>query len=198
MPAVQAKLLEKLFDSAYGLLSGNTAVSEVRWYCLLFLALYGVVKLLEFSLSITVNAGIYEKCNSFHKAKIAQKTASLPPICLEDSRVLDLGKKSKTTVDRESLSSIFMSSALVIINSISLVSLTFVLGSYHPALIPVSLLSAVPFFFAAALRGWKFYNLKQGQAKKSRLLEYLWPLFSDRQAAREMKVMNFGDYLTKR
>jgi ABC-type multidrug transport system fused ATPase/permease subunit len=91
-----------------------------------------------------------------------------------------------------------MSSALFITNTLSLVSLTLVLGRYHLALIPVSLVSAVPFFVAVLLRGREFYYLKQSQAKKTRLINYLWSLFSDKKVAREMRVMNFGDYLSEK
>ncbi|MDR0669589.1 MAG: ABC transporter ATP-binding protein/permease, partial [Treponema sp.] len=196
MPAFQAVLLGRIFDSGYGFVNGTAALNDALRYCFVFLLVYGIVKVIEFSLSITVNAGIYEKCNSFHKLRIAEKTAALPLESLEDSNVLNLQERSKTCVNRETLSGIFMSSALFIINTVSLVSLTAVLGAYHLALIPVSLVSAVPFFVAVRVRGREFYYLKQGQAKKSRLINYLWSLFGDKKAARDMRVMNFGDYLS--
>jgi ABC-type multidrug transport system fused ATPase/permease subunit len=198
MPAFQAVLLERIFDSGYGFVRGTATIETAGFYCFVFLLVYGIVKVVEFSLSITMNAGIYEKCNSFHKVRIAEKTAALPLISLEDSAILNLQEQSKTCVNRETLSSLFMSSALFIINTVSLLSLTVVLGTYHWALIPVSLVSAVPFFVAVLLRGREFYCLKRAQAKKSRLINYLWSLFSDRKAARDMRVMNFGDYLTEK
>jgi ABC-type multidrug transport system fused ATPase/permease subunit len=198
MPAVQTVLLERLFDSGYGFLNGTATIEATGFYCLVFLLVYGAVKVLEFSLSITVNAGIYEKCNSFHKLRIAEKTAALPLVSLEDSNVLNLQERAKTCVSRETLSGVFMSSALFIINALSLVSLAVVLGRYHALLVPVSLLSAVPFFIAARLRGREFYYLKQAQTRKSRLVNYLWSLFGDRKAAREMRVMDFGDYLAEK
>jgi ABC-type multidrug transport system fused ATPase/permease subunit len=198
MPAFQTKLLERIFDSSYGLLAGSVSIGTPMRYCFVFLLVYGMVKIVEFSLSITVNAGIYEKCGSFYKVKIAEKTAALPLVSLEDSKILDLQEKSKTCTDREAISSVYMSSALFIINTVGLVSLAVVLGSYHIVLIPLSILSAAPFFIAAALRGREFYYLKQGQAKKSRLLRYLWFLYSDKYASREMRVMGFGAYLTEK
>jgi ABC-type multidrug transport system fused ATPase/permease subunit len=196
MPAFQTVLLERLFNSAQGLVDGKTPLAVPARYCLAFLLVYGLVKILEFSLTITVNAGIYERCNSFHKLKLAEKTAALPLESFEDSAVLNLRERSGTCVNRETLSGLFMSSALFIINTLSLISLALVLGSYHPLLVPGALLSAVPFFVAARLRGREFYYLKRAQAKKSRLVDYLWSLFGDGKAAREMRVMGFGDYLT--
>jgi ABC-type multidrug transport system fused ATPase/permease subunit len=198
LPAFQTKLLERIFDSSYGLYNCISSIGTPLRYCAVFLLVYGVVKAVEFSLSITVNAGVYEKCNSFHRVRIAEKTAALPLVSLEDSAILDLQEKSKTCVNREAISTVYMSSALFIINIVGLVSLAAVLGSYHVVLIPVSIISAVPFFIAAALRGREFYFLKQGQAKKSRLLRYLWSLFSDQQVSREMRVMGFGGYLTEK
>jgi ABC-type multidrug transport system fused ATPase/permease subunit len=198
MPVFQTVLLERLFDSSYGFVNGTAPIAAAGYYCLVFLLVYGAVKVLEFSLSITVNAGIYEKCNSFHKLRIAEKTAALPLESLEDSAILNLRERGKTCVNRETLSGIFMSSALFITNTVSLVSLALVLGRYHVLLIPVSLLSAVPFFIAARLRGREFYYLKQAQTKKSRLVDYLWSLFGDKKAAREMRVMDFGAYLTEK
>jgi ATP-binding cassette subfamily B protein len=198
MPAFQTMLLERLFDAGYAFINETADIDAAFYYCSLFLLIYSIAKVLEFSVSITVNAGIYEKCNSFYRVMIAKKTSALSLVDLEDSGILDLQERSKTCVNREILSSVFMSSALFIINIVSLVSLTAVLGTYHRVLIPVSLISAAPFFIAALLRGREFYYLKQAQTKKTRLVNYLWSLFSDRRAAKEMRVMDFGDYLTEK
>ncbi len=58
------------------------------------------------------------------------------------------------------------------------------------------MLTLESFLFARLVRGKEFYHVKNIQAKKTRLLSYLWGLFTTRQTAKEMRVMGFDKYIT--
>ena len=197
-PAFTSLVLVQLFNNAYNLTQGVKALHTVSLYGLLFVLAYIVVYIFQFVSSITINAGIYERCTSYYNMKISEKTAKLPLISFENSDILDLQSRAKDCVRREILSQIYMSSTVFITNGISIISTILVLSAYSLWFIPISLLSVIPYFIARMIRGKEFYLLKQSQAKKSRRLGYLWSLFTDKKTVKEMRVMGFGNYITER
>ncbi len=196
LPGVTALLLAKLFDAANLLVQGKGRVEDLVRYGGLFVGTYVVVYLLQLLSSITINAGIYERCTSYYKMKISEKMASLPLIAFEDANILNLQSRAKDCAGREILSQIYMSSTVFITKGISVVMTISVLASYNLWFVPISILSVLPFFIMRILRGREFYLLRKAQAKKARRAEYLWSLFHNKQAIKEMRVMGFGDYLS--
>lgn len=197
-PAFTALVSARLFDDAYNLTQGMDTLNTVILYGVLFVLAYAVVYILQFISSITINAGIYERCTSYYNMKISEKTAKLPLISFENSDILNLQSRAKDCVGREILSQIYMSSTVFITNGISIISTILVLSAYSVWFIPISLLSVLPFFIARLIRGKEFYLLKQIQAKKNRRLGYLWSLFNNKQSVKEMRVMGFGNYITEK
>ncbi len=197
-PAFTASVSARLFDDAYNLTQGMDTLNTVILYGVLFVLAYAVVYILQFISSITINAGIYERCTSYYNMKISEKTAKLPLISFENSDILNLQSRAKDCVGHEILSQIYMSSTVFITNGISIISTILVLSAYSVWFIPISLLSVLPYFIARLIRGKEFYLLKQIQAKKNRRLGYLWSLFNNKQSVKEMRVMGFGNYITEK
>ena len=196
LPGVTALLLAKLFDAANLLAQGEGRAEELAWYGGLFVGSYAVVYLLQLISSITINAGIYERCTSYYKMKISEKMAALPLLAFEDAELLNLQSRARDCAGREILSQIYMASTVFLTKGLSVVMTISVLASYHPAFVPISLLSVLPYLIMRILRGREFYQLKRAQAKKARRAAYLWSLFHNKQAIKEMRVMGFGDYLS--
>lgn len=196
-PAFTALILARLFNAAYSITQGAYALKVLIFYGALFVGAYAAVYLLQLISSITINAGIYERCTSYYKMKISEKTSKLPLISFENADVLNLQHRAEDCVAREVLSQIYMSSTVFITSGIGVVSTVAVLASYHIWFVPISIFSVLPYLIARILRGKEFYLLKKAQSKKMRRLNYLWGLFYDKQAIKEMRVMGFGEYLEK-
>lgn len=197
-PAVTALISAGLFDAAYLLTREGDTLTCVIFYGSLFVGTYAVVYILQFISSITINAGIYERCTSYYHMMLSEKAAKLPLISFEDTEVLNLQSRAKDCAEREILSQIYMSSTVFITSGISVISTISVLAFYNIWLVPVSIFSVLPYVVARVLRGKEFYLLKKAQAKKARRLEYLWGLFHNKQAVKEMRVMGFGEYLAQK
>ena len=197
-PAFTSLILARLFDAVYSLTQGVDTLTVVVLYGGLFVGAYAVVYILQFISSITINAGIYERCTSYYNMKISEKTAKLPLISFENADVLNLQNRAKDCAGREILSQIYMSSTVFITSGISVISTISVLAAYNIWFVPISILSVLPYFIARILRGKEFYSLKKAQAKKTRRLDYLWGLFHNKQAIKEMRVMGFGEYLAQK
>jgi ATP-binding cassette subfamily B protein len=195
-PAFTAFVLSKLFNDAYNLSQGTDTLQSIIMYGALFVMAYAVVYILQLICSITINAGVYEKCTSYYNMQISEKTAKLPLIYFENSEILNLQSRAKYCVNEETLSALYMSSAVLITNIISVISTIMVLSVYNIWFFPISLLSVLPYFIARIIRGKEFYLLKRRQAKKSRRLSYLWGLFNNKQTVKEMRVMGFENYVT--
>lgn len=197
-PAFTSLVQARLFDAAYSLTQGVDTLTIVILYGSLFVVAYAVVYIFQFISSITINAGIYERCTSYYNMKISEKTAALPLISFEDVNVLNLQNRAKDCAEREILSQIYMSSTVFITSGISVISTISVLAAYNIWFVPISIFSVLPYFIARILRGKEFYSLKKAQAKKTRRLDYLWGLFHNKQAIKEMRVMGFGEYLAQK
>ncbi|MFD2408319.1 ABC transporter ATP-binding protein [Paenibacillus rhizoplanae] len=156
---------------------------------------YVLKQILQFISNITINAGVYERCTDYHKQAIAQKSSRLPLILYEDSETMNIKTRAMDCVNREVLSQIYMSSAVFATSAISIISLVSVLASYNLLFILLSLLTVMPYFIARRLRGKDFYALKQRQTKRVRYRDYLWELFNDKTAVKEMRTMGFDQYL---
>lgn len=197
-PAFTSLILARLFDDAYSLTQGVDTLNTVILYGVLFVSAYAIVYIFQFISSITINAGIYERCTSYYNMKISEKTSKLPLISFENADVLNLQNRAKDCIGREILSQIYMSSTVFITSGISVVSTIAVLAAYNIWFVPISIFSVFPYFVARILRGEEFYLLKKAQSKKTRRLNYLWGLFSNKQAIKEMRVMGFGEYLAEK
>jgi len=197
-PAFTLLILAQLFEAANSLKEGVDTLSKMVFYGILFVSAYAIVYILQFVSSISINAGIFERCTSFYKLKLSEKTARLPLILFENADVLNLQNRARACINDENLSVIYMSSAVFITSGISIISSITVLATYNTWFVPISLLSVIPYFIVRTVRGKEFYKLKKAQVKKERRLGYLWGLFNNKQTVKEMRVIGFDEYLSSK
>ncbi len=196
VPALATLVSVRLFDSAAQVLTYKTAVNSLILYAGLYLGIYLLNDFLLFFRSITLNAGIYEKGSTFFRIHLYEKLARLPLITFEDAAMLNKKARAEKAIQDETLSGLCNYSFRLIRAGIRIASLAALLATYNIWLLPLAFLSALPYLFARLIRGKEFYHVKKHQARKNRLLAYLWSLFSSQQAAKEMRVMGFASYLT--
>jgi ATP-binding cassette subfamily B protein len=198
IPAAITVISVGLFDSAARALNGEPVKSTLYLYAALYLGFYLVNDILNYISSITINAGIYEKGTAFFRIALYEKLAKMPLISFEDAEILNRKERAERAVNDETLSSIFNRSLIFLRSIVTLISVAAVLAKYSLWLIPLSVISVLPYLFARLVRGKEFVAVKNKQAKKTRLLGYLWGLFTTRQTAKEMRVMGFDGYITEK
>ncbi len=199
VPAIITAVTVALFDSAAAFLQGLPDRRQSLYtLALLSVGVYLVNDLIHFAFSVAINAGIYEKGTARFRIALYQKMARLPLIALEDARILTQKERAEKAIADETLSTLFGRTLAVARSAVQVISMAVVLARYSLWLLPLSLLSVLPYLVARLVRGKEFFHVKRAQAKQTRLLAYLWGLFSTRQAAKEMRVMGFARYLTGR
>ncbi|MDR1061528.1 MAG: ABC transporter ATP-binding protein/permease [Clostridiales bacterium] len=174
---------------------GGPALSRLYLYAGLYLGVYLVNDLANYARSIAIHAGIYEKGTALFRIELYEKLAKLPLINFEDAELLNKKERAEKAVNDETLSAICNHTMRLFRAGIQVASVAAVLSGYSLWLLPLSLLSVLPYLFARIARGREFFHVKRCQAKKTRLLSYLWGLFTARQTAKEMRVMGFGGYI---
>jgi ABC-type multidrug transport system fused ATPase/permease subunit len=185
-----------LFDNAARVLNREKVQKDFYLYIFLYLIIYLVNDLLHYVFSIALNAGVYEKGTAYFRISLYEKMARLPLISFENADILNRKERAEKAVNDETLSAIFNRTLAFLRSAVAVISVAVVLAKYSLWLIPLTFLSVLPYLFARLIRGKEFYHVKSIQAKKTRLLSYLWGLFTTRQTAKEMRVMGFDGYIT--
>ena len=165
---------------------------------MLLIAGYGIKQIYQYISSITINAGVYEKVSSNSNGFLYKKCAEMPLIEYEDAETMDCKNRASECIKREIISQLYMMNVTMVMSAIGVISVIAVLSSYSLLFIPVSILSVIPYFIVRIVRGKEFYELKKQQVKKERRKDYLWSLFTNKQSIKEMRVMGFGDYISKK
>jgi ATP-binding cassette, subfamily B, bacterial len=196
VPAAVTVVSAGLFDHASKAINGQADGSKLYLYAALYLIIYLINDVLEYIFSIAVNAGIYEKGTAYFRMALYEKVAKLPLLALEDPEVLNRKERADKAVQDESLSALFNGTLVFLRAPLTAVALAAVLARYSVWLLPLSLLSVLPYLVARLIRGKEFFHVKRAQAPETRRLAYLWSLFHTRQTAKEMRVAGFDGYLT--
>lgn len=190
--------LAKLFDAVSFYLNGADSMEAIFRYGIIYIIFF----LVQFSLytvqSVVENYGIYEKTLHMLKIQLGLKCSRLSLNSYEDTELHNLTQRAKECVQTDVLPRIYLSVLKAFSAIISVVSVTLALAGYSPALLPISLFCVVPYLISRILRGREFYCLKTHQAPQKRKAEYLWRLFCDAAAVKEMRVMGTGEYITEK
>lgn len=196
VPAAVTVVSAGLFDHAAKAINGQADGSKLYLYAALYLIIYLINDILEYIFSIAVNAGIYEKGTAYFRMALYEKVAKLPLLALEDPEVLNRKERADKAVQDESLSALFNGTLVFLRAPLTAVALAAVLARYSVWLLPLSLLSVLPYLVARLIRGKEFFHVRRAQAPETRRLAYLWCLFHTRQTVKEMRVAGFDGYLT--
>ncbi len=193
-PAVTAMILIHIFHGVEQMLMGASS-SELFGALLGYLLCFLVLNALLIISSVAINAGVYERINHCYRIKLGEKAASLPLIALEDAKILDSYQRASSCIDHEFQSSLFMTTVVTLCSILSVISVITVLAKYSAYFVLISLCSVLPYLIIKMVRGREFYRMRRFQAKKDRAAEYFWTKFFDIKAVREMRALNYGNYV---
>ncbi len=196
-PAIAMVLTVGLFDSVGNFLQGTANFSQAVRYGWLLAAAYAVYRLLEPVSSAAINAGVYEKGVMDARIRLAEKSARLSLTCYEDANLINLRQRAMQCVDREIHGQLYMNLNMLFTSTIGVISVSLALAKYSPLFLPISICSVIPYLVSYLIRGKEFTRARRQQAKKERRLQYLWSLFTGKETAREIRAMNFGEYVAE-
>ncbi|KAF1298054.1 hypothetical protein BAU15_09390 [Enterococcus sp. JM4C] len=195
LPVAITILVSELLDAITQYLNGQGGQNGIIYFGSLFVLLY----LIQYSLytvqSISENYGIYEKTLHILKMRLGLKYARLPLIAHEDADTHNLAQRAKECVQNDMIPKTYLLFLKSISLFIGIVGISLGLTRYHILLLPVCLLSTIPYLISRILRGKEFYRLKYNQAPLKRKEDYYWKLFSNSSAVKEFRVTNTSDYM---
>ena len=196
LPFIIAALTNDLLNAASEYLSGTGNRWMIYELAIKFLAAYLISYSLLTVQSVIENYGIYEKTLHVLKRMIGEKTARLALIDFENTDCYDLSKRAKNCVSSDAMPRLFLYSMRIGANVVSVISVSLLLISYSYGFIPFIILSIIPNLISRIIRGNEFYQLKTCQVKDQRMADYLWNLFSNSIAQKEMRSMGSCEYVT--
>ena len=197
IPAVTTLIMTCLYDQAEQFIHADEEIVLIYSSGLLLVLCYFTKEVLLLINDIS-QVSLKERVLRALELGIGKKTASLSLIEYEYQENLNLIKRAKRCVERNSFTQAFLSIIMISMNIVGTISLVGVLSTYHIAFIPITVCSVFPFFVARFVRGNAFYYMQVRQSSKVRRLDYYWRLLSDRSSVKEMKVMGFGSYLSSK
>lgn len=195
IPALITAVIADITESVSFYTVGQNTKIHIITMGIVLVTCYIIQQAVEFILSITVNAGVYEKCNSQLKIDIAEKASRLSLIQYEDAGILDMHYRANDCINKEIPSRIFISILTASMNFFSIFLVITVLAGYNFLFVPISIISVIPFYIAKKIRGDEFYKINIKRTKDNREVNYLWGLFTQKEAIKEMRIMSFGNYI---
>ena len=196
-PAFTAVILARLFDEAGLILAGGGAVKTLLVYGVIYLAVYLANRFFAFIATMVTDIAA-DKNQVAYRYEICQKLAKLPLIGFENAEIKDKHRRAEDALYNGWLSWLARMVLVVVLqNTVNLVSLSVVLSRYSLWLLPLCVISVLPYLIARFIRGREFYRVRFGQAKKQRKLAYLWNLFIDRRALKELRVSGADEYVAE-
>ncbi|HII4398133.1 ABC transporter ATP-binding protein (plasmid) [Clostridium perfringens] len=194
-PAFITFITALLFNSVSNFFEGKVQINEVYFYGIIIFVAYIIKIVLQYISSITINAGIYEKCVYYNNIELVKKISRLKLLDFENSETMNFYIRAKECVSNEKISSIYMSLAVLITNGIGTISVIMVLAQYNFWFVVISIFSVIPYFVIRIIRGKEFYYMKYEQAKNMRKENYLWGLLTSKTSIKEMKTLGFSNYI---
>lgn len=197
VPAIIIIVTADLFDSVFRYIStGNSEnFSNVIQNSFIIFSIYLFQQLFDLISNLVINMGVYEKFIHYSRIKVSEKAAKIKLIDFEDAEVLNKRQRALECIEYEKLSQMFMSFTVCVTSFFSVISIAITLMQYSIYFLPITFFSVLPYLIIRFIRGKEFYYMKYHQAKKTRMLEYLWNLFISKESGKELRVFGFGNYL---
>lgn len=196
VPALIITLNTRLFNSVEIYVNTSKEFSTIINTCILILLIIVIQRIFDIVVNILINTNIYEKCISMYKIKITESSSELRLIDYENTSIKDKMTRAYDCVQLEKLSQLYMSMLYLVTNIVNIISVMIILSRYSMILVLICLASVIPYFLIRLIRGKEFYYMKYKQVPMKRRLDYLWGLLSNRDSAKEMRVMGFGNHIT--
>ena len=197
-PAIIVAINTKLFDEVEIYIRKSIHFEYIIKWCILLISLYVIQKIFEIIANALENIAVFEKYISKSRIHIASKMSNLELIEYENVEVREQQERANYCAEYEKISQLFLALLSVITNAVGVISVMVILAKFSLIFLLISILSVIPFFVVRKIRGNEFYYMKYMQANKTRKLNYLWSLFMDKQTAKEMRSMHFGNYIVEK
>lgn len=130
--------------------------------------------------------------------ELGEKGTRLSMICYENTETNNMLKRAKNCIEQERFSDLSLSVFNILAEFLKVNGTLLVLAEFHPVLVGISLLSVFPYLIVRLVRGKEFYELKRYQAAGERRRNYLYHLFGDKQAVKELRIFEIEDYIEQK
>ncbi len=130
--------------------------------------------------------------------ELGEKGTRLSMICYENTETNNMLKRAKNCIEQERFSDLSLSVFNILAEFLKVNGTLLVLAGFHPVLVGISLLSVFPYLIVRLVRGKEFYELKRYQAAGERRRNYLYHLFEDKQAVKELRIFEIEDYIEQK
>lgn len=130
--------------------------------------------------------------------ELGEKGTRLSMICYENTETNTMLKRAKNCIEQERFSDLSLSVFNILAEFLKVSGTLLVLAGFHPILVVISLVSVFPYFIVRLIRGKEFYELKRYQAAGERRRNYLYHLFGDKQAVKELRIFGIEDYIEQK
>lgn len=130
--------------------------------------------------------------------ELGEKGTRLSMICYENTETNNMLKRAKNCIEQEHFSDLSLSVFNILAEFLKVNGTLLVLDGFHPVLVGISLLSVFPYLIVRLVRGKEFYELKRYQAAGERRRNYLYHLFGDKQAVKELRIFEIEDYIEQK
>lgn len=129
---------------------------------------------------------------------LGEKGTRLSLICYENTETNNMLKRAKNCIEQERFSDLSLSVFNILVEILKVTGTLLVLAKFHPILAVVSLVSVLPYFMIRLIRGKEFYELKRYQAAGERRRNYLYHLFGDKRAVKELRIFGIENYIEQK
>lgn len=129
---------------------------------------------------------------------LGEKGTRLSLICYENTETNNMLKRAKNCIEQERFSDLSLSVFNILAEILKVTGTLLVLAKFHPILAVVSLVSVLPYFMIRLICGKEFYELKRYQAAGERRRNYLYHLFGDKRAVKELRIFGIENYIEQK
>lgn len=196
--SIAALLLSGFIDTVIAYSQKRVEAKSLLLYALSFASLYVLQELWALVYNGTMNIGMYEKPNNYANLLIAEKASRLRLIEFEDANILNMYKYAKDNIENEYVPYLVMRMIYIFCRFIEIASLTFVISKFDWRLFFVAGISVIPYFITRLIRGKEMYKYKSIQIPEERKLNYLWSLFTDKSAGKELRISRSDEYIKEK
>ncbi|EMB24121.1 ABC transporter ATP-binding protein [Treponema denticola] len=196
--SIAALLLSGFIDTVIAYSQKRVESKSLLLYALSFASLYVLQELWALVYNGTMNIGMYEKPNNYANLLIAEKASRLRLIEFEDANILNMYKYAKDNIENEYVPYLVMRMIYIFCRFIEIASLTFVISKFDWRLFFVAGISVIPYFITRLIRGKEMYKYKSIQIPEERKLDYLWSLFTDKSAGKELRISRSDKYIKEK
>lgn len=130
--------------------------------------------------------------------ELGEKGTRLSLICYENTETNNMLKRAKNCIEQERFSDLSLSVFNILAEILKVTGTLLVLAKFHPILAVVSLVSVFPYFMIRLIRGKEFYEIKRYQAAGERRRNYLYHLFGNKRAVKELRIFGIENYIEQK